>query len=978
MDVSRETPKKLQEAFIKSINSASSYSVSIGDQGDLLPFFISLNPGSAIVVDDEDFVNIFNSIYKSNIIGLSVLTNITINSPEGFTSPLKRAVDNYSINKDRPDRVVLVNKSCFEGVCPYYFEGSTALVDSKTTYEDLLGAVQTSSFVRVSTVVGPGTYAKRGALIDFFPSEARGPVRVDFSYSVPKIFVYDAVSQLTVKEINSFSFVVSRPSYRNIKTSSLLKNLRLLLYSKGVLSVNGGKKKFNLSVCFYEDYIKNKKVFVSSFLHSVGLKINNLIVVPPWFEGGVSAAPLLPTATSLVDGFEGLSMGSLLVHEDYGVCLFDGVLDDEDGESFVVLLFKDGKILLPSSRLFLLSIYNGPGGEDRVNYLSKRGRWTRKKNSVSKKINDFVKELLDHHLSRITSTIKRPSLDFSTLNSFIASFKYQDTADQTNSFKEILKDMTSHSPMDRLLCGDVGFGKTEIAIRAAFLSILLGGRVVVLSPTTILCRQLLDAFKGRLSPFAVNVKMVSRLTSKSCVDKHVSDFNSSVVDVLVCTHRIFSHLPSLKEVSLLIIDEEHRFGVKQKDGFLDYFPTLDVLSMSATPIPRSLQNSFSGIKTISTISTPPMNRLPIQTAVDYFDDKRISNYIQYEVARNGQVYFLHNNIKSLKGLQRTLSRLCPNVSFGVVHGQMPVKNIEETISNFSAGAFQVLISTTIIESGLDISNVNTIIINNAHMFGLSQLHQIRGRVGRHSRQAFAYLLIPKKLKLNSNGKKRLKAIEENVSLGSGYNLSSKDLEIRGAGSLFGYNQSGGSQVGFGLYNKILNHSLSKIKDSGGGNIDKVFVDLSCNKSSIPSSYVEEPGLRISLYKSLLSCSSLDDLSVFKENMLNRFGVFPDGVTSLFFSQKIKILCLNASVSSLVVNEKNIEVVFLPGEHLKNPVYFVDWVSSHTKGSGYDFSFRVGSGNKTTLCFNSSKNKEDIYVFLINLLNKFKNDFLENK
>ena len=980
MSVSRETFIGPIKYFNQSINHSLSYSVDLCENDELISFFVSLNPGSFLVVDDNDFLSIFNILYKSNILNFSVLTNLKIDSPPGFVSPLKRSIDNYIINENNPDRIVLINQSCYKGEYPYYFRGAVGRVDESVDYDQLLSYIQKSDLIRVSTVVGPGTYTTRGSLIDIYPLESKVAFRVDFSYDSLKIFVFNTSSQLTIKTVDSFSFIISKPSYFKVKTFDLLEGLNFSSYLNGCYVLGLGDKIISLNTCSYESYDNNFKKCVSTdLLYSTGIYINDYLFVPTWFLGEAKKTQVQPVAVSLLDGFDGLVVGDRLVHEEYGVCLFDGVVEGLDGdESCVSLVFKDGKISLPVSRLFLLSLFNGGGGKEKLNSLSKKGLWLRKKQAVSKKVNDFVKDLLDQHVSRMTHAIKRDVLDLKSVEDFVLSFQYEDTEDQKKSFEEIMYDLTSPAPMDRLLCGDVGFGKTEIAIRAAFISILLGNKVVVLAPTTILCNQLLDSFRSRLNPFAINVEMVSRLNSNYSTNKNIEDFNGGRVDVLVCTHKILSHIDRLNSLGLLIIDEEHRFGVKQKESFVGKFPMLDMLSMSATPIPRSLQNAFSGIKTISSISTPPINRLPIQTTIDYFDYDRIVNYIKYEILRSGQVYLLHNNIQSLGKVQRILSEACPNISFGVVHGQMSVKNIEKTIADFSNGAFQVLISTTIIENGLDISNVNTIIINNAHLFGLSQLHQIRGRVGRHSRQAYAYLLIPKNFKLNQDGKRRLKAIEENVALGSGYNLSSKDLEIRGSGSVFGYSQSGGSQVGFDLYNKILKESINVLRDNNNKNINNVVVQLGLEKGFIPTAYINEDGLRISLYKSLLACSTIKELEVFQDNLINRFGRYEHEVANLLRLQKLKVLCLSSGVSSIVINSGEIRVCFLPGEYINNTIDFIGWVSSFFKESGFVFSFKKGSGNKVVLCFNINNTKKDIYVFLVDLLNKFKHDFLEHK
>ena len=394
-----------------------------------------------------------------------------------------------------------------------------------------------------------------------------------------------------------------------------------------------------------------------------------------------------------------------------------------------------------------------------VSSISKKGLWTRKRDGVSSKVAFFVKALYDQYLSRSSSFVVRPEIDDGLLNDFVSSFNFIDTKDQAVAYSDIYKDFCSPAPMDRLLCGDVGFGKTEIAMRAAFIAVLQKSPVVVLCPTTVLCHQLYESFSSRLSPFSVNVGSVSRLNKTSEVESLIGSFNDGAVDVLVCTHRVFSYLGKIDSVGFLVVDEEHKFGVRQKDLFLKRFPKIDILMMSATPIPRTLQSALSEIKTISTISTPPVDRKPIETYVEFFDLQSIEESIRFELSRAGQVYFLHNNIASLNKFKRLVSSMIEGVSVEVIHAKMSVEKIKSTLRDFIEKKIDVLVSTSIIENGLDIPNVNTIIINNAHLFGLSQLHQIRGRVGRHNRQAYAYLLVPKKFKPSGDTLRRLRAIQ---------------------------------------------------------------------------------------------------------------------------------------------------------------------------------------------------------------------------
>ena len=975
MVVSRETTYKTGKEFLDFLSSNKPFSFNLDQEIGLLPFFLSCCPGSVLVVEDDLFWSVFNSLYRLNIPFFSVVTNVKSSSPRGFVSPLISAVSSFSLYEKEVARVVLTNHSCYYGESDYAFESRSCVVNKNIQYDDLLLDIEHAGMVRVSTVISQGTFSRRGCVLDFFPLESSFPIRVDFSFERARIYSFDVSSQITLKQMDRFVFIVSNSKTKRIKTKDILSKLTLISFSNGVLTRGSGAKILSLNPCKYDAWeFFSSSYSVSPFLHSVGFSFGSFAFIPSWFLG--EKPPTAPSPpTTFLDSFDALVLGDLLVHEDFGVCSFDGLIEASDGdESSVLLLFADGRVSLPVSNMFLLSPFSGPADRSLLNYISKKGSWKRKIKSISNSVNFFVKTLLDQHIKRTTLSKTRRPIDASLLSQFVSSFKHNDTEDQLLAFKDVINDLSSPLPMDRLLCADVGFGKTEIAMRASFVSILGSGRVLVLAPTTILCYQLYESFVSRLEPFAVNVGMVSRLTKKNMVGDLVNKFNSGMVDVLVCTHRVFSCLSDINRVDLLVVDEEHRFGVKQKEGFLSRFPEIDILLMSATPIPRSLQSALSGIKTISTISTPPINRLPIQTSVSFFDVDMILQNIKYEVDRGGQVYFLHNNIHSLERVKKIISRGLQGVSVKTIHGKMSAIEIEKTINSFSSGHFSVLVSTTIIENGLDIPNVNTIIINNAHLFGLSQLHQIRGRVGRHSRQAFAYLLIPRALKLNTPSKRRLKAIEKNVSLGSGYNISTKDLEIRGGGSVFGYNQSGGSVIGFELYNKILNKALSDILLSDQALVENISVHVFQDEACFPQDYIEEDGLRMSLYKSLLQLSSFDLINEFKASLVDRYGVYSPLVENLFLSQELRVLCVSVGVCSVSVDSSFIKIVFIPNTKNENISSFILWFDSFFKEKKMSFSFKPGAENRLILCVENIVKKKDIYVFLKHLLNKFKDTF----
>ena len=944
---------------------------------DLLPLVLPLWPGACLVVEDSHFEPVFNILYKHSFSQLVVLTNRASSSPSGFMSSLDRYKNNASLLAEDFSGLVLIDKSTYlSGEVGMFCKAESYTVNQSSRYDVLISKLEDAGFCRTPTVSSVGDFSVRGAVVDFFSSEAPKPVRVDFSFDVVNIYLFNVVSQITVKKIPHMSFVVSLGGEKTTSLPSVLGSFELLSLSSLNLRWRDSASKFiSISSCYFDDYrsFKNTAI-VDSSLSSFGLFCNNKLFVPESF--GLNPKPESNNAAlSVFDDAQGFSVGDYLIHEDYGVGRLSNILSGEDGEgSLLQIAYLDATVSVHLSQINLISFF-AKGGAPGISIasISKKGLWSRKKQSLSEKIDLFVRSLYDQHFKRMSSTKKRAHVDLAHLSDFVESFMFVDTPDQSSAFKDILKDLSSPVPMDRLLCGDVGFGKTEIAIRAAFIAANQGSPVVVLCPTTVLCHQLTASFKNRLSAFSINVSSVSRLSPTSLVEDAVSGFNSKKVDVLVCTHRIFSYLDRIKGVGLLVVDEEHRFGVKQKNIFLNSFPNIDLLMMSATPIPRTLQSALSGIKTISTITTPPVDRLPIETSVEFFNFEKVRDYIGFEVLRGGQVYFLHNNISSLNKFKRQLSSLIKGLRVVVIHAKMSPLKIKEVLGSFVSKEFDVLVSTSIIENGLDIPNVNTVIINNAHLFGLSQLHQIRGRVGRHNRQAYAHLLIPKNSQPTGDTFRRLKAIEQNISLGSGYVLSTKDLEIRGAGSVFGYSQSGGAQVGFDYYNKLLQRAISS--NDLDLCFDQVSVDLFGERVAVPSSYVEDVGVRISIYRKLLSIDNSVDLKSYEGVLSNRFGAIPKPLSLLLGCQEIRILCYSVFVLSISFSGGVCSVVFLPSRLLENVSSFFEGVSSFFNNKNVNYRFQKLANDRLLLSFDWKDKNKDILVFIRDFLNKFRNEFL---
>ena len=458
--------------------------------------------------------------------------------------------------------------------------------------------------------------------------------------------------------------------------------------------------------------------------------------------------------------------------------------------------------------------------------------------------------------------------------------------------------MESDKPMDRLICGDVGYGKTEIALRAAFKAVMGGKQVAILAPTTILAEQHFETMQDRFSDFPVRIAMLSRLVERKDQRRIVEEARNGAVDILVGTHRILQKDIAFKELGLLVVDEEQRFGVKDKERLKEMKASVDCLTLTATPIPRTLHMSLLKIRDMSVLTTPPSNRHPIRTFVDEYDDEKIAQAIRREVERDGQVFFLHNRIESLEDVRVRLSALVPEVLVETAHGQMDARELEDVMHRFIHGGFHVLVSTTIIENGIDIPNVNTIIIDRADFYGISQLYQLRGRVGRSDRVAFAYLFYPDRRALSEIAMKRLQIISDFTELGSGFKIAMKDLEVRGAGNLLGREQSGDIySVGFDLYLRLLDEAVARLTQEGWEPEEDPYLELDY-AGYIPDDYVTQSAVKMEMYKKIASVYSQEDLEALYREFEDRFGPLPDEAASLLALAEIRLLCKRLSIASL--------------------------------------------------------------------------------
>ena len=634
-----------------------------------------------------------------------------------------------------------------------------------------------------------------------------------------------------------------------------------------------------------------------------------------------------------------LRPGDYVVHIDHGVGRFDGLVKIAAGDGrmqeAIKLVYKDGDVLFVNVHsLHRISRYKSGDGEPPKVYKLGNGAWQKLKNATKKAVKDISRELITLYAKRKASKGYAFSHDSYLQHELEASFRWEDTPDQQSATAAIKKDMESDQPMDRLVCGDVGFGKTEVAIRAAFKAAVDGKQVAVLVPTTILALQHYRSFTERLRDFPVRVEYINRTKSTKEVSQIREDLASGKIDILIGTHKMLGKQIVFRDLGLLIIDEEQKFGVAAKEKLTEMSVSVDTLTLTATPIPRTLQFSLMGSRDLSVISTPPPNRQPILTESHVFSEEIIRDAVEAELARGGQVYFVHNRVEDLPALQGLITRLCPKARVAVGHGKMPAEQLEKLIMDFIYGEFDVLVSTTIVENGIDIPNANTIIVDNAQNFGLSDLHQLRGRVGRSNQKGYCYLLSPPDELLSSDARRRLRAIEEFSDLGSGFNIAMQDLDIRGAGNLLGAEQSGFiADVGFETYQKIMNEAVAELRAEGlhvpglsDGEqevveqmrfIDDAHIDIEV-EAALPDAYVSQQAERLKLYRELDSTKDEEALQAFESRLADRFGPLPRAAKELLNVVRLRWEAIRLGMERVKV-KNGLMIVHFVGEE-NSPFY----------------------------------------------------------
>lgn len=621
---------------------------------------------------------------------------------------------------------------------------------------------------------------------------------------------------------------------------------------------------------------------------------------------------------NIVNNLNELTIGSPVVHQEHGVGRYLGLhtlkIGGIDAEFLALEYANNDKLYVPVSSLHVIGRYTGVSPENAPLHKLGGDQWTKAKKKAIARIRDVAAELLDIQAQRAVQKGHAFQVQDADYLAFADAFPFEETPDQQTAIEAILEDMASPQPMDRVICGDVGFGKTEVAMRAAFIAVQSGKQVAVLVPTTLLAQQHYQNFRDRFADWPVRVEVMSRFVSPKQQKDITEDLEQGKVDIVIGTHKLLSKDLHYKALGLVIIDEEHRFGVTQKEHFKKLRHTLDMLTLTATPIPRTLNMALSGLRDISIIASPPPNRHAIKTFISEWVDAQIKEACQREIKRGGQVFFLHNDVKSMGKMAADLENLVPEARIAIAHGQMAERDLERIMMDFYHQRINLLLCSTIIESGIDIPSANTIIINRADKLGLAQLHQLRGRVGRSHHRAYAYFVVPPKSLMSTDAVKRLEAVEKSGDLGAGFMLSSHDMEIRGAGELLGDEQSGQIQeIGFTLYTELLERAVNALKSGKAADLEAPMdkgpeVDLQA-AALIPADYLPDIHARLVLYKRIANTETSDDLRELQVEMIDRFGLLPEAVKTLFSVTELKQQAEKLGVKKIDANAGGGRLIF---------------------------------------------------------------------
>ncbi|MBU36107.1 MAG: hypothetical protein CMG29_02705 [Candidatus Marinimicrobia bacterium] len=807
----------------------------------------------------------------------------------------------------------------------------------------------------VDSTITPKSFCVRGGIVDIFPLYASRPVRVEYyGDKVESIRTFNPVSQLSIKNINEVELFAPSGSSSNEKVSFLdflRASLKQFFYLKREVSTitianNSSYDGVELDadcVSCNLDNIQNgsdHSIFVFGNINSTYKNFDSVyelinVINKPLRSGFSSGSlgltvfgyldlnaarpriknkPVYKQGSANVFTLSNIGWGDHVVHEDYGVGIYRGlsfVTHKDHRQDCVSIEYADGGVVrVPLDGFNKIHKYVSSGkGSTEISNLGKR-TWKNQIAKAKQTVRVIVEDLIDIHSSRQQPRSFSYTSDNEFLELLAETFPFDTTPDQQKAIMDVLQDLDKTTPMDRVVLGDVGFGKTEVAFRAVMKVIASGKQVFFLAPTTVLTDQHYINAKSRFGNLGVKIELLSRFQSKKAQLSIVDKIKSRATDLVIGTHKLLSNDVSVENLGLLIIDEEHRFGVKHKERVRLLKKDVDVLTLTATPIPRTLQQSLLGVRDISRIDSPPLERQSIKTVVQYFSWESVKEQIEREVRRGGQVYFLHNDIQSIPFVVEKIMNLFPNCAVAPAHGSLPSKKLENTILSFFNGGVDILVCTTIIESGLDVTNANTVIINNSHRFGLAQLYQIRGRVGRGNLQAYCWLLIPKKT-LNKNAYQRLKTIEHFSALGSGYQIALKDLEIRGAGNVFGYEQSGHiNRVGYDMYCKLLKEEVEKhveLQKSGKKEYRPVIVFR--GPAFFPDSYMPLVQDRVFFYRLLSLAEEINTVNSINDEIIDRFGRMPHEANNVVTIAKIRESFTGLGIKKVSLNNASVVIRF---------------------------------------------------------------------
>ena len=876
----------------------------------------------------------------------------------GFVSKSKLEFDRTykQITKKRP-MVFLTSVQTSK----YLFSTKKSISDSikivvgeKAKPGDVLKTLLSWGYESADRCVASNMVSLRGGILDFFPTYSDEPIRLEFfSNTVESIRFFNLQNQRSTTSRNTIN-VLAPPQAPKGKSGKKLSSflggfceVQLYITPEGLSS---GKDNCVSVDFFYEEprfdrvdmaviektiqqetqkptsvfLFGNKKRTVNykNLALHFSQKLSSGFIVPsfgvacfslPFDSELVKTNKLTKNNEKSIGSLDELRWGDYLVHQDFGIGVYRGlglVGKEKAREENIKIEFADGGVVyVPLGRFGRVHKYFNVGGVAPKIASLGSAAWEKQKTLAKKNIDDVVDHLVSIHDARSKPRGFEYIKENDLFQQLEENFPHKETPDQKKAILDIYKDMDQKTPMDRLIYGDVGFGKTEVALRAAMRAVVSGRMVFFLTPTTILSDQHYITCEGRLGSLGVEVALLSRFKNKKEQSEIIEQLLKNKVDVLIGTHRILNEDVPTERLGLLIVDEEHRFGVKHKETIRRLKNRVDVLTLTATPIPRTLQQSLVGIRDTSKITTPPQSRLPIETYIQHLDWGSIKKTLGEELLRGGQAYFLHNNIEQLPFYLEKLQTLFPKKVIGLAHGKMKSNVLEKTVLSFFRGDVDILLCTTIIESGLDVQNANTIIINNAQNLGLAQLYQLRGRVGRGGRQAFCYLCVPKKTALMPDAFQRLRAIEHHTALGSGYGVAMKDLEIRGAGNLFGYKQSGQiSRIGFELYNKILSEALNKKRGLIEKKKKEKLVFVFSGTALIEDPYMPLVQDRLHFYQRLSKAIKTEEVDEIKEEMLDRFGPCTENTENLFKLSKIQCILYHHPFTKCVVSSSSVDFV----------------------------------------------------------------------